>query len=398
MPSISSKGRKMPESPIRKLVPYAEKAKKKGIDVIHLNIGQPDILPPKNVLKKVNNFNIEKIEYSHSAGMFEYRNGISKYYKGINLNIEPHDIIVTTGGSEALIFTLNSILDPGDELIIPEPYYANYNGFSELSSIKIKPIISKIESNFKLPEINDFEKIISKKTKAILICNPNNPTGYLYNKDEIKSLAKVVKKHNIFLIADEVYREFTYDNKKHYSILNEKEIYENTIVIDSTSKRYSMCGARVGCIVSKNNNFIQTCLKFAQARLSPPTFGQLAGIEALKTRENYFNKVINEYENRRNTLVNELNKIDGVVCPKPEGAFYCIAKLPINNSDDFCKWLLNSFEYKNQTLMMAPASGFYSNKNLGKNEVRIAYVLEEKKIIQACKILKKGLEKFKTKQ
>ncbi len=395
MPNISTKGKRMPESPIRKLVPFAEHAKKKGIKVLHLNIGQPDITPPQNVIKKVNNFNVSKIEYSHSAGIEEYREGIANYYQNINLNILKEDVIITTGGSEALIFTLNSILDPGDELIIPEPFYANYNGFSELSSVKIKAVISKIENNFKLPDIKDFEQKITKKTKAILICNPNNPTGYLYTKNEIKTLSKIVKKYNIFLIADEVYREFVYEKNTHHSILNEKDIKENAIVIDSTSKRYSMCGARVGCVVSKNKEFIKTCLKFAQARLSPPTFGQLAGIAALKTNRNYFEKVISEYENRRNLLVSELNKIQGIICPKPKGAFYCIAQLPINNADDFCKWILKDFHVKQKTLMMAPASGFYSKQSTGKNEVRIAYVLEEKKILQACNILKKGLEKYK---
>ena len=395
MPNISTKGKRMPESPIRKLVPFAEHAKKKGIEVLYLNIGQPDIKPPVNVIKKINNFNISKIEYSHSAGIEEYRKGIANYYQNINLNIKKEDVIITTGGSEALIFTLNSILDPGDEIIIPEPFYANYNGFSELSSIKIKAVMSKIKNNFKLPDIKDFEKKITKKTKAILICNPNNPTGYLYTRQEIKTLSKIVKKYNIFLIADEVYREFVYEKNIHYSILKEKNIKENVIVIDSTSKRYSMCGARVGCVVSKNKEFIRTFLKFAQSRLSPPTFGQLAGIAALKTNENYFKKVISEYENRRNLLVAELNKIKGVICPKPKGAFYCIAQLPINNSDDFCKWILKDFHLNKKTLMMAPASGFYSKKKTGRKEVRIAYVLEEEKILQACNILKKGLEQYK---
>ncbi len=394
MPNISKKGKRMPESPIRKLVPFAEHAKKKGIEVLHLNIGQPDIKPPKNVIDKVNNFDISKIEYSHSAGLEKYREGIANYYQNINLNISKEDIIITTGGSEALIFTLNSILDPGDELIIPEPFYANYNGFSKLSSVKIKAVISKIENSFKLPDIIDFEKKITKKTKAILICNPNNPTGYLYTKNEIQTLSKIAKKHNIFLIADEVYREFVYEKNKHHSILKEKNIKDNAIVIDSTSKRYSMCGARIGCVVSKNKEFIKTCLKFAQARLSPPTFGQLAGIAALKTNKKYFKKVISEYEKRRNLLVSELNKIEGVICPKPRGAFYCIAQLPIDDANHFCKWILSDFHEKKKTLMMAPASGFYSKKTTGKNEVRIAYVLEEKKLLQACSILKKGLKKY----
>ncbi len=398
MPNISRKGKRMPESPIRKLVPFSEEAKKNGREVLHLNIGQPDISPPKKVIKKINNFNISKIEYSHSAGIESYREGIANYYQNINLDVLKEDIIVTTGGSEALIFTLNSILDPGDELIIPEPFYANYNGFSELSSVKINAVMSKIKNNFRLPNIRDFEKKITSKTKAILICNPNNPTGYLYTKSEIKKLAKIVKKHNIFLIADEVYREFVYDNNIHHSILAEKSIKENAIVIDSTSKRYSMCGARVGCVISKNKEFIETCLRFAQARLSPPTFGQLAAISALKTDQKYFEKVISEYEKRRNILVSELNKIEGVICPKPKGAFYCIAQLPIKNADNFCKWILKDFQLNNKTLMMAPASGFYSKKTVGKNEVRIAYVLEQKKILEACDILRAGLKKYKEKK
>tara|TARA_Y100000589_G_scaffold317196_1_gene342837 strand:+ start:5550 stop:6743 length:1194 start_codon:yes stop_codon:yes gene_type:complete len=395
MPNISFKGINMPESPIRKLVPFSEIAKKKGKEVIHLNIGQPDIKPPEQVIKKINNFNISKIEYSHSAGMEKYREGIADYYQKNNLNILKEDILITTGGSEALIFTINSISDPGDEIIIPEPFYANYNGFSKLANVEIKPVVSNIEDGFRLPEIDSFEKAITKKTKAILICNPNNPTGYLYTKNEINILAKIAKKYDIFLIADEVYREFIYDENKHYSILSEKDISQNAIVIDSTSKRYSMCGARVGCIVSKNKNLIKTCLKFAQARLSPPTFGQLAGISALQTNEEYFNNVISEYQERRNLLVAELNKINGVICPMPKGAFYCIAKLPIENADDFCKWILKDFDVKNTTLMMAPASGFYSTKNTGNNEVRIAYVLEKNKILQACDILNKGLKKYK---
>ena len=395
MPNISFKGINMPESPIRKLVPFSEIAKKKGKEVIHLNIGQPDVKPPEQVIKKINNFNISKIEYSHSAGIEKYREGIANYYQKNNLNILKEDILITTGGSEALIFTINSITDPGDEIIIPEPFYANYNGFSKLANVEIKPVISNIKNGFRLPEITSFEKTITKKTKAILICNPNNPTGYLYTKNEIHTLAKIAKKYDIFLIADEVYREFIYDKRKHYSILSEKDISQNTIVIDSTSKRYSMCGARVGCIVSKNKNLIETCLKFAQARLSPPTFGQLAGIAALQTNEDYFKNVISEYQERRNLLVTELNKINGVICPMPKGAFYCIAKLPIDNADDFCKWILKDFDVNNTTLMMAPASGFYSTKNTGNNEVRIAYVLEKNKILQACDILNKGLKKYR---
>ena len=385
----------MPESPIRKLVPYAEKAKKNNIEVLHLNIGQPDILPPKEVLDKIKNFNISNVEYTHSAGIERYRKGIAKYYNNLNIKVSYQDIIVTTGGSEALIFCLNSILDPEDEIIIPEPFYANYNGFATLSSAKVKPIISKIDNGFKLPSSEEFEKLINPKTKAILICNPNNPTGYLYSKKEIQQLAKIVLKNDIFLIVDEVYREFVYDNKKHYSVLKEENIINNAIVIDSVSKRYSMCGARIGCITSRNKELIQTCLKFAQARLSPPTFGQLAGIEALKAKDDYFDKVINEYEERRNLLVSELNKIEGVNCPNPKGAFYCIAELPIDDSNKFCKWILEKFSLDNQTVMMAPASGFYTKLDSGKKQVRIAYVLNKDKILKATKIIKEALKQYK---
>ena len=397
MPNISKKGTSMPESPIRKLVPFAESAKKNNIDVLHLNIGQPDIKPPEEVLNKIKNFNISKIEYTHSAGIELYRKGIAKYYNNIGINVSYEEIIITTGGSEALIFSLNSILDPGDEIIIPEPFYANYNGFATLSSVKVNPILSKIENGFKLPSTEEFEKLINKKTKAILICNPNNPTGYLYSKKEINELAKIVKKHDIFLIVDEVYREFVYENQRHYSVLNELEIKENTIVIDSISKRYSMCGARIGCITSRNKKLIQTCLKFAQARLSPPTFGQLAAIEALKANKEYFKNVIEEYEERRNLLVSELNKIDGVFCPKPTGAFYCIAELPIDNADKFCKWILENYNLNNRTIMMAPASGFYTNKEIGNKQVRIAYVLNKDKIKLAVEILKGAIKKYNQK-
>ena len=394
MPKISVKGTNMPESPIRKLVPYAEDAKKNNIEVLHLNIGQPDIQPPKEVLDKIKNFNIKNVEYTHSAGIETYRKGIAKYYNNIGITVSYEDIIVTTGGSEALIFCLNSILDPEDEIIIPEPFYANYNGFTTLSSAKVKPIISKINNGFKLPSTKEFEKLINKKTKAILICNPNNPTGYLYSKEEIKQLAKIVLKYDIFLIVDEVYREFVYDNKTHYSVLKEKNISKNAIVIDSISKRYSMCGARIGCITSRNKELIQTCLKFAQARLSPPTFGQLAGIEALKADEEYFNKVINEYEERRNLLVSELNKIEGVYCPNPSGAFYCIAELPIDDSNNFCKWILESFSRNKKTVMMAPGSGFYTKEDTGKKQVRIAYVLNKDKIYESTRIISEALKKY----
>ena len=384
----------MPESPIRKLVPFAEKAKEKGIDVLHLNIGQPDILPPKNVLQKINNFQINQVEYSHSAGMEEYRKHLSKYYHNISAGISHEDILVTTGGSEALSIVLNCICDPGDEIIIPDPYYANYNGFTNAGNIKIRAVECTINSKFKLPETHHFEEKINSKTKAILICNPGNPTGALYTFSELKELAKIVKKYNLFLIADEVYREFVYDDLSHHSILTLNSIKKNTIIIDSTSKRYSMCGARIGCIVSRNKQIINTALKFSQARLSPPTLGQLAGIAALKTKQTYFNTVIKEYTKRRNILVDGLNKIPGVRCPMPKGAFYCIAELPVKNSELFCRWLLEEFNLKQATVMLAPASGFYSTGNKINNQVRIAYVLEIKKLKLAIKILEKGLAQY----
>ena len=384
----------MPESPIRKLVPFAEKAKQNGINVLHLNIGQPDILPPKNVIDKINNFNITNIEYSHSAGMEDYRRKLSNYYKNINSNISYKDILITTGGSEALSTVLNCICDPEDEIIIPDPYYANYNGFSNSASVIIRPILCNIDNNFKLPLINEFEKNITDKTKAILICNPGNPTGALYSLEELKKLSKIIKKHNIFLIADEVYREFIYDNEQYYSALELKDIEQNTIIIDSVSKRYSMCGARIGAIVSKNKSIINTALKFSQARLSPPTLGQLAAMEALNTSKSYFKKVISEYDIRRKTLVDNLNKIPGVKCPMPKGAFYCIAELPIENTEVFCKWLLEKFQLHNNTVMLAPANGFYSKENIITNQVRIAYVLEPTKLQIATEIIKKGLEEY----
>ena len=394
MLKISKRGANMPESPIRKLVPYSEQAKKKGINVLHLNIGQPDILPPENVIKKINNFQINEVQYSHSAGIELYRKGLSKYYQSISQDISHEDILVTTGGSEALSIILNCICDPGDEIIIPDPYYANYNGFSNASNIEIKAITCTIENQFKLPSTKEFEEKITDKTKAILICNPGNPTGALYSLPELKELAKIVKKYNLFLIADEVYREFIYDKCVHHSVLTLDDVIENVIIIDSVSKRYSMCGARIGCIVSRNKQIINTALKFSQARLSPPIFGQLAAIEALNTKKDYFNNVIKEYSKRRDILVEGLNKIPGIKCPMPKGAFYCIAELPVKNTELFCRWLLKEFNLDNTTIMLAPASGFYSPSNNVNNQVRIAYVLEVKKLKIAIEILKKGLEKY----
>ena len=397
MPNISNKGIQMPESPIRKLVPYAEIAKKKGHKVYHLNIGQPDIKTPEVAMNSIKNLNIKVLEYSHSAGFESYRTKLSQFYKNIGLPIDVADIIITTGGSEALLFAMGSTMDFGDEVIIPEPFYANYNGFSTASGVKVVPVISSIDTGFSLPPIADFERLITPKTKAILICNPGNPTGYLYSKQEITQLAESVKKHDLFLLADEVYREFTYDGDVHYSVMNIPGLEENAIMIDSVSKRYSMCGARIGCIVSKNKELMATAMKFAQARLSPPTFEQIASEAALDTPQSYFDEVISEYRCRRDTLIDELNKIDGVVVSKPKGAFYCIAQLPIDNADKFAQWMLESYDLNKETVMVAPAAGFYSTHGVGLNEVRIAYVLNEKDLIRSVEILKDAITVYNSK-
>ena len=394
MPKISIKGKLMPESPIRKLVPYAEDAKKRGVEVFHLNIGQPDIETPIQAIEAVKNSNIKVLAYSRSEGSENYRKKLSDYYAKKNISVSDQDIIVTSGASEALFFTLGSIMDPGDEIIIPEPFYANYNGFSIANGVKILPINSSIDDNFSLPQIGEFKKLITQKTKAILICNPNNPTGYLYSKDEIKKLIEIVKEFDLFLIADEVYREFTYDGFKHYSIMEEESINQNAIMIDSVSKRYSMCGARIGCVVSRNKQVISTVLKFAQARLSPPTFAQIASLAALDTPDKYFDNVIEEYKKRRDTLIEQLNKIPGTKVSNPMGAFYCIVELPVDDANDFAKWLLEKFSLNNQTIMVAPAQGFYSSKNVGKNQIRIAYVLNQKDLISATNILNKALIQY----
>lgn len=394
MPTISNKGRMMPQSPIRKLVPYAEAAKKRGVKVYHLNIGQPDIKTPEVALNAIKNNTLEIVEYSRSEGSEEYRTKLAGYYANNNIQVTATDIIITTGGSEALLFTFGSIMDPGDEVIIPEPFYANYNGFSTASGVKVVPVVSKIDDNFALPPIEDFEKLISPKTKAILICNPGNPTGYLYSKDEINKLAKIVKKHDLFLIADEVYREFVYDGEKHHSVMEVNGLEEHAIMIDSVSKRYSMCGARIGCIVSKNKQVIETAIKFAQARLSPPTYAQIASEAALETPQSYFDAVKAEYVARRNILIKELIKIDGVKVANPKGAFYCIAELPVKDADDFSQWLLEKFSLNGETVMIAPAAGFYSTPGLGKNQVRIAYVLKKEDLIKSVKILKEALKKY----
>ncbi|WP_397445587.1 pyridoxal phosphate-dependent aminotransferase [Polaribacter sp. R77954] len=394
MPSISQKGIQMPESPIRKLVPYAENAKKRGVKVFHLNIGQPDIKTPQVALDAVKNNSIETLSYARSEGSEVYRTKLANYYTNHNINVTANNIVATTGGSEALLFTIGSITDPGDEIIIPEPFYANYNGFSTASGVTVVPVISKIEDNFALPKIEDFEKLITKNTKAILICNPGNPTGYLYSKEEIEKLKQIVLKHDLFLIADEVYREFAYDGLQHTSVLSLDGLAQNAIVIDSVSKRYSMCGARIGCIVSKNQEFIKTAIKFAQARLSPPTYALIASEAALETPQSYFDDVKAEYVDRRNTLVTELEKIEGVKVAKPKGAFYCVAELPVADTDDFAKWLLEDFDFNNETVMVAPASGFYSTKGEGKNQIRMAYVLNKSDLIRSVAILKEALKKY----
>lgn len=398
MPKISAKGLCMPESPIRKLVPFAENAKKRGTQVIHLNIGQPDISTPEIALKAIRNFEPNVIAYSHSAGNQSYREGLAHYYQNVGIDVDHTQILVTTGGSEAISIALNTIMDKDDEIIIPEPFYANYNGFSTAADITIKPITSSIDNGFALPSISEFEKLITPNTKAILICNPGNPTGYLYTKDELNALKKIVLKHDLFLIADEVYREFTYDGKKHTSVLEIDELDQNTILIDSVSKRYSMCGARVGCMVTKNKEVLETALKFAQARLSPPCLGQVAGEAALNTPKSYFTEVIDEYVNRRDLLIEGLNKIDGITCPKPSGAFYCIAQLPIDDADKFAKWLLEEFSWNNKTVMVAPAQGFYSTPEIGKQQIRIAYVLNVEELQNAITIIEEALKIYPGRQ
>jgi len=389
MPKISLKGQQMPESPIRKLVPYAEEAKKRGRKVYHLNIGQPDIETPEIALNAVRDYDHKVIEYSHSAGIFSLRKRLTDYYKTVNIDVTPDQIIVGTGASEALLFTFQSIMDPGDEMIIPEPFYANYNGFATNAGIKISPIMSHIESGFALPPMEAFEKAITERTKAILICNPNNPTGYLYSKKEMETLRDLVKKYDLYLIADEVYREFTYDGKTHYSAMYLDGIDENVILIDSVSKRYSACGVRIGWLISRNKEVIATALKFAQARLSPPTFGQVAAEAAVGTPQEYFTAVLKEYIARRNAVVEGINSIEGAYCPNPSGAFYVVARLPIDNSDKFCRWLLEDFEFENQTVMLAPATA-----GKGKDEVRISYVLKVEDLKSSVKVLAEALKVY----
>ncbi|GAA0873166.1 pyridoxal phosphate-dependent aminotransferase [Gangjinia marincola] len=394
MPAISEKGIAMPESPIRKLVPYAEKAYAAKKTVYHLNIGQPDIKTPHAAMEAVTMHSLDVLAYTRSDGSEGYRNKIASYYQKNTIEVTSKDIIVTTGGSEALLFAMGCIADQGDEIIIPEPFYANYNGFATASGVTVVPVQSKIENNFALPPISEFEQLITPKTKAILICNPGNPTGYLYTKDEINQLADLVKKHDLFIVADEVYREFVYDGHQHYSIMAKNGLDQHAIMIDSVSKRYSMCGARIGCLVSKNKEVMATAMKFAQARLSPPTFAQIAAEAALLTPDSYFTEVNQEYVSRRNTLIKGLKSIKGVRVGIPNGAFYCVAELPVDNAEEFAKWLLESYDYKNETIMVAPAQGFYSTPNTGLNQIRIAYVLNEDSLRKSVEILRHALEEY----
>jgi len=394
MPTISQKGKQMPASPIRKLVPYSEAAKSAGKKVYHLNIGQPDVKTPQVVIDRLNRLKRDVIEYSNSEGFSSYREGLAEYYNKIGIYLNPEEIIVTTGGSEALIFALQASCNPGDEIIVPEPFYANYNGFAVIAGVNITPVTASMEDGFALPPIEEFEKLITPKTKGILICNPGNPTGRLYTKEELLLLRALVIKYDLYLFADEVYREFCYDGAKPFSVLNLDGLDNNVILIDSVSKRYSMCGARIGALISRNEELMSTALKFAQARLSPPTLGQIAGEAALDTPDSYFTDVIAEYSERRNILVNGLNKIPGVVCPMPQGAFYCIAKLPVKSAEDFCQWILEHFDYEGYTVMMAPASGFYATKMLGHQEVRLAYVLEKDALEHALVVLEEALKVY----
>jgi aspartate aminotransferase len=394
MPTISDKGKAMPASPIRKLVPYSEEAKRRGRKVYHLNIGQPDIPTPEVALNAIRNINIKVIEYSHSAGNESYRRKLASYYQNLGINIDSTEMLITTGGSEAILFALMSCVNPGEEVITPEPFYANYNGFATTAGIKIVPVTSYIEQDFALPPIKEIEKKITAKTKGIIICNPNNPTGYLYSKEELLHLKEIVKKYDLFLFSDEAYREFCYDGAEHLSAMSLEGIEKNVIMLDSVSKRYSECGVRIGALITKNKEVIFTALKFAQARLSPPGLGQIVGEASIDTPAEYFRAVNREYTERRNYMVEALNKIPGVYCPKPKGAFYAVVRLPVDDADKFAQWLLEDFEYNNQTVMVAPASGFYSTPGSGRNEVRIAYVLKIDDLKNAMLILSEALKVY----
>lgn len=393
MLKISERGQHMPPSPIRKLVPYAETAKKKGIKVFHLNIGQPDIETPPSILDAVRHADIRVLEYSHSAGNESYRRKLVQYYKSVGIDVTHEQILITTGGSEAIMFGFFACLNPGDEVIIPEPFYANYNGFAVAAGVKVVPITSNIETGFALPPINEFEKVITPQTKAIIVCSPNNPTGYLYSRQEMEDLKTICLKHNLYLFSDEAYREFCYSGE-YTSAMHLDGMDENVVLMDTVSKRYSACGARLGAFVTKNKAVYDAAMKFAQARLSPPGLAQILGEAAVDLPASYFDKPKAEYIERRNLLVQRLNAMPGVFCPNPGGAFYAMAQLPIDDSDTFCQWLLESFSYHNKTVMLAPATGFYGTPGLGKNEVRLAYVLNLKDLGEAMDCLEKALQEY----
>lgn len=393
MLKISQRGQEMPASPIRKLVPYAEAAKKRGVKVYHLNIGQPDIETPKMALDAVRNFDFKVLEYSHSAGNESYRRKLSGYYKKAGIDANASQIIITTGGSEAILFAFMSCLDAGDEVIIPEPFYANYNGFAVAANAVVRPLTSSIENGFALPPVAEFEKLITPRTRGIMICNPNNPTGYLYSPEEMETLKQLIIKHDLYLFSDEAYRDFCYSGR-HISAMNLKGAENNVILIDTISKRYSACGGRIGALITHNQAVLDTAMKFAQARLSPPSFAQILGEAAIDLPDDYFDATKAEYLKRRDVLVARLNKMPGVFCPNPGGAFYAIARLPVDDTDIFCQWLLESFSYNNQTVMLAPAGGFYGTKGLGKNEVRLAYVLNTGSLEKAMDCLEKALKEY----
>jgi aspartate aminotransferase len=394
MPQISDRGKAMPSSPIRKLVPYAEQAKRDGKKVYHLNIGQPDIPTPEVALDAIKNYDEKVIAYSHSAGNESYRKKLAGYYQSVGIDIDHTEMLITTGGSESLTFAFNSVMNAGNELIIPQPFYANYNAFATIAGVKIIPINSSIDTGFALPPVEEFEKAITPKTRAILICNPNNPTGYLYSKEEIQKLGEIARKHDLYIFSDEVYREFCYDGHKHFSVMNLEGLENNTILIDSVSKRYSACGVRIGAFITKNKEVLATAMKFAQARLSPPSLGQVLGEAAVDTPESYFTEVYNEYIERRDFMINALNDMEGVKSPMPKGAFYTIAELPVDDTDKFCQWMLSDFSHNGQTVMMAPGSGFYEDPELGKHHVRIAYVLNKTDLKNAMETLQEGLKQY----
>ena len=394
MPKLSNRGNTMPSSPIRRLVPYADQAKEKGRHVYHLNIGQPDIHTPQTYWQAIEHHGRKVLEYGPSGGLTSYRKKLIDYYHRFDIYLELDDIIVTTGGSEAIIFAMMAITDPGDEIIVPEPFYTNYNGFAKQAAASIIPITSKIEDNFQLPPIDSIREKITDRTRAILICNPNNPTGYVYSKEEMEALKAIVSEHDLFLLADEVYREFCYDGLKHFSAMHLSGIEDRTILLDSVSKRYSACGARIGCVVSKNHDITNTALKFGMARLCPPTLGQLGAEAGIETPPEYFKEVLAEYTDRRNIMVSTLNNMPGVFAPNPKGAFYLVARLPVDDADKFAQWLLTDFQLNGETTMVAPANGFYSTPGLGQDEVRIAYVLNVDDIKKAMHILAEGLKTY----